>query len=378
MKLRITFNGAQASSDQMITVLSSAGTNTTVNINTAQSIPTYLLTKIIQAAGSKNLNLAFNGAQLSGNQGIQIKQALAVAGSATTVSINTAQAVQTAVIVSVIRAAGNKKMHADFNGAQLSGNPGDQLKQALAVAGANTRVSVNSAQSLQSSNLVSVFQAAGSKRFSAAFDGSKLSGNPGDQIKQALAAAGTKASISVSEAQVLATSTLVSIAQAAGSKNLSLNFIGSKFSGRPGDQLKRVLAVAGINTSVSLNSAQSMQLSVLLSIIRAAGSKKFAVDFNGAQLSGKAGEQINQAVAAAGPNTDASVNTAQVIVTPTLISIIQLAGNKELAFDFNGAQASSDQLARAVAVAGAHITISINTAQVQTTASLMALVRAAG
>ncbi|MGF6124843.1 3-dehydroquinate dehydratase [Pseudomonas frederiksbergensis] len=378
MKLQLTFNGAQASSDQLITILDSAGANTSVNINTAQSIPTATLIKIIQAAGSKSLNLEFNGAQLSGNQGDPIKQALAAAGAATAVSINTAQAVQTAVIVSVIQAAGGKQLHADFNGAQLSGNPGDQLKQALAVAGANTSVSINSAQSLQSSNLVSVIQAAGSKRFSAAFDGSKLSGSPGDQIKQALAAAGANTNISVSEAQAVITSTLVSVVQAAGSKNLSLSFVGSKLSGNPGDQLKQALAVAGANTSVSLNSAQSLQLTALLSIIQAAGSKKFTADFNGAQLSGNAGDQIKQAVAAAGPNTGISVNTAQVIPTPTLISIIQAAGSKALAFDFNGAQASADQLAQATAAAGANITISVNTAQVQTTASLTALVRAAG
>ncbi|WP_028624412.1 hypothetical protein [Pseudomonas sp. Ant30-3] len=378
MNLQLTFNGAQASSDQLITILNSAGANTSVNINTAQSLPTSTLTRIIQAAGSKILNLEFNGAQLSGNQGDQLKQALVAAGAATTVSINTAQAVQTAVIVSVIQAAGSKQLHAHFNGAQLSGNPGDQLKQALAAAGGNSRVSVNSAQSLQSSNLVSVIQVAGNKQFSAAFDGSKLSGNSGDQIKQALAAAGVNTNISVGEGQALLTSTLVSIVQAAGSKNLHLSFAGSKLSGNPGDQLKQALAAAGVNTSVGLDSAQSLQLNALVSIIQAAGSKQFTADFNGAQLSGNVGDQIKQTVAAAGANTSISVNTAQTILTPTLISIIQAAGSKALAFDFNGAQASADQLAQATAAAGANVTISVNTAQVQTTASLTALVRAAG
>ncbi|MBO1540647.1 hypothetical protein [Pseudomonas sp. OA65] len=378
MKLQLTFNGAQASSDQLIAILASAGANTSININTAQSIPTPALKKIIQAAGSKNLNLEFNGAQLSGNQGDQIKQALAVAGAATTISINTAQAVQTAVIVSIIRAAGSKKLHADFDGAQLSGNPGDQLKQALAAAGANTGISVNNAQSLVTSNLVSVVQSARSKRFSAAFNGSKLSGSPGDQIKQVLLAAGVKTNISVSQAQAIFTPTLVSVVKTAASKNLNLSFVGSKLSGNSGDQLKQVLAVAGANTRVSLNSAQSLQLTALISIIQAAGSKKFGADYNGTQLSGSAGGQIKQAVAVAGINTVISVNTAQIILTQMLISIIQAARSKTLAFDFNGAQASANQLAQATAVAGANITISVNTAQVQTTASLMALVRAAG
>ncbi len=118
MKLTVVFNGAELTADHLQQVISAAGTNTSVRVHTAQAIAISTLLSCISLAGStKFLSLDFNGAQLTANN---LQQAIAAAGANTSISVNTAQATNIDTLVSVIKS--NKKFSADFNGAQLTAN----------------------------------------------------------------------------------------------------------------------------------------------------------------------------------------------------------------------------------------------------------------
>lgn len=98
----------------------------------------------------------FNGAQSTADNLIQ---AVNNAGSKTTISVNTAQATNIAQLLDAIDAAGDSKMFsATFNGAQLTSN---NLQQAVSAAGANTTISVVSAESAPQSVLLQIIKTAG-------------------------------------------------------------------------------------------------------------------------------------------------------------------------------------------------------------------------
>lgn len=136
-------------------MISAAGANTVIGINTAQAIPPDTLLSIIHAVGDKRLNATFNGAQLTGNS---LQQVAAAAGLNTTITVNTAQAAPPPSLIAGLQAAGTKRFNAIFNGTQLSGN---YLQQAVDVAGQGTTISVNSAHSVPLQTLLSIVAKAG-------------------------------------------------------------------------------------------------------------------------------------------------------------------------------------------------------------------------
>ena len=225
-----------------------------ISVNTAQAVNITTLLTAINA--NKNFSANFNGAQLTANN---LQQAVAAAGTNTSISANTAQAVNIDTLLSVIKT--NKRFSADFNGAQLTAN---NLQQAIAAAGTNTSISVNTAQAVNIDTLLSVIRS--NKRFSANFNGAQLTAN---NLQQAVAAAGTNTSISVNTAQSVNIETLLSIMGTAGStKKFSASFDGEFLNTT---NLKRAVSAAGSNTSVTVNDAQKVSISTLLSIVNTAG-----------------------------------------------------------------------------------------------------------
>jgi len=161
----------------------------------------------MQLAGGKQLSLSFNGAQ--SHLGILQPVVNASTGNSS-VSMNTSQTWGDADLLALVRAATSKALSLDFNGAQTLATT---LRQLISVAGASTAISVNTAQAMPSADLVSLMQLAAAKALSLAFNGAQ---SDSTTIQAVASVAGAGTSIGVNTAQVVPTASLVALARAAG------------------------------------------------------------------------------------------------------------------------------------------------------------------
>ncbi|MGU2019338.1 hypothetical protein ACSEU9_29595, partial [Pseudomonas aeruginosa] len=364
MKLILDFDGRLLNPSNMLEALSKTGKNTTISISNAQALNIDTLLKATTTAeNTKNLSTTFNGAELTANN---LQEVINLAGSLTRVSTIAAQAININTLLSAISTAGNSKsFSAEFNGAQLSS---DNLLRAVNAAGTNTSISVNTAQAANITALLQTIHAAGNtKTFSAEFNGAQLTSN---NIQQALDAAGTRTSISVNTAQAVNISTLLALINSAkDTKKFSADFNGAQLTA---DNLQQAISAAASGTSISVNTAQAVNISTLLALINSAkDTKKFSADFNGAQLTA---DNLQQAISAAASGTSISVNTAQAANISTLLQAINIAGNtKKFSANFNGAQLTSNNIQQALRAAGSNTSISMNSAQSANQSTLLEL-----
>ncbi|MBG4912473.1 hypothetical protein GHU44_32485, partial [Pseudomonas aeruginosa] len=223
---------------------------------------TALLQTIHAAGNTKTFSAEFNGAQLTSNN---IQQALDAAGTRTSISVNTAQAVNISTLLALINSAKDtKKFSADFNGAQLTA---DNLQQAISAAAAGTSISVNTAQAANISTLLQAINIAGNtKKFSANFNGAQLTSN---NIQQALRAAGSNTSISMNSAQSANQSTLLELLDiASSSKQFQANYNGGMSNP---SNLQQIVSRAGASATVFISDAQGLPIANILTLISSAG-----------------------------------------------------------------------------------------------------------
>lgn len=349
--------------------MTAAGGNTTINIGTAQAVNIATLLQVIGIAGNtKHLNATFNGAQLTSNN---LQQAINASGSNTSIAVNTAQAVNITTLLSIISSVGTTKhFSADFDGAQLTAN---NLQQAVTAAQSGTSISVNTAQAANISALLEAINDAGnSKVFAANFNGAQLTGT---NLQQALTAAGTNTTIGVNNSQGINITTLLQLLSIAGNtKKFNADFNGAQLTS---NNLQQAVSAAGTNVSISVNTAQAANITALLQAIQNAGStKNLSADFNGAQLTA---DNLQQALTAAGTKTSISVNTAQAVNITTMLQLLSIAGaNKHFSATFNGAQLTANNLQQAVSNAGANTTIIVASAQSAPIATILDIIGTAG
>lgn len=365
MKLILDFDGRLLNPSNMLEALSKAGKNTTISISNAQALNIDTLLKATTTAeNTKNLSTTFNGAELTANN---LQEVINLAGSLTRVSTIAAQAININTLLSAISTAGNS---AEFNGAQLSS---DNLLRAVNAAGTNTSISVNTAQAANITTLLQTIHAAGNtKTFSAEFNGAQLTSN---NIQQALDAAGTRTSISVNTAQAVNISTLLALINSAkDTKKFSADFNGAQLTA---DNLQQAISAAASGTSISVNTAQAANISILLQAINIAGNtKKFSANFNGAQLTSN---NIQQALRAAGSNTSISMNSAQSANQSTLLELLDIASSsKQFQANYNGGMSNPSNLQQIVSRAGASATVFISDAQGLPIANILTLISSAG
>ena len=155
MKLSLDFNAAQTTKAKLLSVIDAAGANTSISLNTAQTWPSADLVSVIQAAGAKKFSVSLNGAQLTP---AILNPSISAAGTNTSIAINTTQAYVAANGVGFIQTAGSKNLNLEFNGAQTTKV---MLQSVIGAAGANTSVSLNTAQTWPTSDLVNIVQLAG-------------------------------------------------------------------------------------------------------------------------------------------------------------------------------------------------------------------------
>lgn len=369
MKLALNFDGSALSAKNLQQVMIAAGANTTIHIDTAQAVNITTLLQVIGIAGNtKNLSATFNGAQLTSNS---LQQAVNAAGSNTSIAVNTAQAVNIGTLLSIISSVGTTKhFSADFNGAQLTAN---NLQQAVTAAQSGTSISVNTAQVANISALLEAINNAGNtKAFSANFSGAQLSGT---NLQKALTAAGANTSIGTSNAQAINITTMLQLLSIAGNaKKFSANFNGAQLTA---NNLQQAVSAAGINVSISVNTAQAANITALLQAIQNAGNtKNFSADFNGSQLSAN---NLQKALTVTGTKTSISVNTAQAVNINTMLQLLSIAGaSKRFSATFNGAQLTANNLQKVVSNAGSNTTIIVASAQSAPIATLLDIISTAG
>ncbi|MDB5980043.1 MAG: hypothetical protein JWQ69_1058 [Pseudomonas sp.] len=363
MKLILDFNGAQLAGNNLQEAIAAAGVNTSINVNTAQAIPIGSLLTLIQTAAGKNLNIDFNGTQLNG---AALLQTIIGADENTIISISSAHSAPIEILTAAFSTGGNKKLNAHFIGNQLVG---DHLLQTIIAAGVNSHIRVNTAQAIPVETLLTSIRAAESKKFSATFNGAQL---VGDNLTRALATASMSHRINVNTAQAIPVDSLLATIQLVGNKNFGADFNGAQLAS---DHLERAISVAGVNTEISVNTAQAVPINTLLTAIQIAGSKQFSLDFNGAQLTG---DSLQQTAASAGPNATLNVSSAEAAPINTILSAIEAAGNKSFNAHFDGITLVVQILQQAVSAAGANTTILLGAAQAVPLATLLAAIAIAG
>lgn len=221
MKLLLDFNGTQLAGNNLQHIISAMGANVSVRINTAQSIPSAALAAILQSAGSKNIAIDFNGGQLSG---YDLRHVVASGGANSSFSVETAQATDTATLIAAFQAAEGREISISFNGTQLQGN---NVQTLLGAAGSEASVSLADAQAVPIDTLLSIINSAGGKNLSADFTGDRLV--PAN-LQRAVAAAGTNTRISIDTAQAIPIATLLAVIGVAGSKKLAVILMARNFT----------------------------------------------------------------------------------------------------------------------------------------------------
>ena len=258
-RLTVNIDGTQATASLVQQALAKATANTTVSLSAAQAFSSAEEIAILNSAGTKPFNPAYNGAQMTG---AALQQILGAAGTNTAVSVNTAQAFSSAEWSQISASAGSKKFSPDFNGTQTNDS---LIRQVLTAAGTNTAVSVNTAQAQGLSDLISICETAGAKQLTLDINGAQASES---FVIQVINAAETNTTVSVNTAQAFGQDDIANIVEAAGSKKLSLRLNGSQTSA---SYINAAMANAGTNTSITLDVAHALSASNLISFVQTAG-----------------------------------------------------------------------------------------------------------
>ncbi|MGA6104794.1 hypothetical protein ABS648_22215 [Pseudomonas solani] len=368
MKLALQFD-ASVGINVLRQVIQAAGDNTTITFNAAHGLDVGDLLSVVSAAGSdKQLVLAFDGARLTPRN---LQQATSFAGEKTAIQIGKGQEVNTSALLAVINAAGDgKQVRVAFNGAQADD---EALRQLVDAAGRQVGIDINGAHAVPIDRLLGIIDAAAKEGgLGVEFNGAQLLEA---NILQAVERAGGSTGIGINSAQAMSEGTLQAVMQAAGDgTHLGLSFHGGQLDDKG---LLAAIEAAGTNTHIQVNTAQAMGAGALLLSINATGNtKRFSVEFNGAELPFG---NLQQAVEAAGINTAISVNTAQAMDQKALHAAIEAAGDlKRLDAQFNAMQMPVESLGQLVDASGSRIALTVAAAQALPLPALLEVVQAAG
>ena len=367
MKLALQFD-ASVGINVLRQVIQAAGDNTTIAFNAAHGLDIGDLLSVVSAAGSdKQLVLGFDGARLTPRN---LQQATSFAGERTAIEIGKAQNVNTNALLAVINAAGHgKQVKVSFNGAQADD---EALRQLVDAAGRQVGIDINAGHAVPMNACSASSMPPPGGGLGLEFNGAQLLEA---NILQAVERAAGSTAIGINSAHAVKEQTLQAVMQAAGDgTHLGLSFHGGQLDDKG---LLAAIEAAGTNTHIKVNTAQAMGAgALLLSINATANTKRFSVEFNGAELPFG---NLQQAVEAAGINTAVSVNTAQAMDPQALHAAIEAAGDlKRLDAQFNALQMPDESLGQWVAAAGSRVALTVAAAQALPLPTLLEAVQAAG
>lgn len=362
MELYLSFNGAQTNLTTIQPVVEAAAEHSAISMNTANSWLQAELITLVQAAGFKNFSLDFNAAQ---SDLTLVKSVLAAASASTSINMNTAQAWSSSDLVSLVESASAKNLTLSFNPAQSNLA---LLQTVISAAPPETIFELDTLQAWSANDLVTLVQSAGTKKFSLDFNGAQSNLA---LIQPVITAAQANTKISLNSAQSWSMNDLTDLETAAGTKNLGLDFNGAQANL---SLIQSVLEAALANTNLALNTAQSWSSSDLVTLANIAGAKNLALAFNAAQSNLPL---LQSVVGAARSNTAVSMNTAQSWVLDDLTSLTRSAGEKLFSLAFNGAQSAAPLVSAVIALSGSNTGVSVNSAQTIAIDDLVSWVTAA-
>lgn len=366
MKLALHFDGSVAINTLRQAILA-AGESTTIHYSAAHDLDASAMLSVLSAAGGeKKLVLGFDGARLDPRS---LQQAVSFAGAHTSIDISAAQAVQPSGLVTAISSAGDgKSLRAVFSGARVNE---ESLLSALDAAGRQVDIGLGASQSFALDILLATLQAAGDQRkLTVELGGAQ----PVANLLQAVEAAGAQTGIAINTAHALDRDDLQALMLGAGDgKHLSLSFNGGQVDEAA---LPQIVAAAGTNTLVRLNTAEAVAAGRLLSTIEATGNTRhLSVEYNGVQTPAAG---LVQTLEAAGISTSVSVSSAQGVDVEGLLAALGAAGQtRRLDLQFNAGQLPAADLQRLVEKAGDRCSLSINGAQALPLPALLDVMKAA-
>lgn len=127
----------------------------------------------------------------------------------------------------------------------------------------------------------------------------------------------------------------------------------------------QIIQKAGSAADISLRKAKVIPAATLQEVLAAIGAKKDSVAIDSPDFTP---ENLRNFISAATSTISVSLTTAQVLTSADLLAMLQLNGTKKLAIDFKGRQLSvdpvnGDKLQQIINAANASHTISVNTMQ---------------
>jgi hypothetical protein len=366
MKLALHFDGSVAINTLRQAILA-AGENTTIHYSAAHDLDSSAMLSLLSAAGGeKNLVLGFDGARLDPRS---LQQAVSFAGDRTLIDIAAAQAMAAGALATAIASAGDlKSLRAAFGGGQVTE---EALRSALSAAGRRVYIGLVASQSLSMETLLATLGTAGDERkFLVEMGGAQ----PVANLMQALEAAGAGAGITINSAHVLDRDAVSTLMLGAGDgKRLTLSFNGGQLEEAA---LPQLVAAAGTNTLVRLNTAEVIGPGRVLAAIEATGNtRQLSVEYNAGQALAAG---LVQAVEAAGISTAISVSSAQAVDVEGLAAALGAAGKTgKLDLQLNAGHLAAADLLRLVESAGERASLSVSGARALPSPVLQDMLKAA-
>ncbi|MGU2448359.1 hypothetical protein ACSESA_10605 [Pseudomonas aeruginosa] len=306
-------------------ILAAAGPNTLVTLANAQSRPLAELIPVIQSAGSRHLALEIDATRASENQALQLINA--AIGPNTSLSISSINSFTSQAVTNVINAGKSKKLSIHIDGSNTSQTQAVHIINS--VKSTSIPLTFASISSLPSQSIPVVFAVAGSKALSAQINAETST------IAQAInviSSAPPTTTLSLFNAEALGYPGIVQTIQAAQSKSLSIGINAEKITI---DNLKSIIQTTTPSMAISISMAHGITASNLSDIIKLSGDKKLSISMSGKSSTT---DQLKKTVSTAKKNTSITIDTAHSPALNVMLDLISSSGNTNLTAIYNGSQ----------------------------------------
>ncbi|MBX6070399.1 hypothetical protein ISF14_26480 [Pseudomonas aeruginosa] len=333
-------------------ILAAAGPNTLVTLANAQSRPLAELAPVIQSAGSRHLALEIDATRASEDQTLKLINS--AIGQNTSLSISSINSFTSQAVTNVVNAGKSKKLSIHIDGSNTSQTQAVHIINS--VKNTNIPLTFASINALPSQSIPIVFSTAGSKALSAQINAETST------IAQAINVinnATPATTLSLVNAEALGYSGIIQIIQAAQSKSLNIGINAEKITI---ENLKSVIQTTTPNMAVSISMAHGITASNLSEVVKLSGDKKLSIS-----MSGKASttDQLKKTVSAAKKNTSITIDTAHSPALNVMLDLISSSGDTNLTAIYNGTQlvvtpTDGSYVIRALEVAKPTTSIAVN------------------
>lgn len=303
----------------------------------------------------------------------QFQAIFAATGVNTTISLSDAQALPPANLFSLMSTAGTKKLSLQVSGTSISvPNLTSMIQAAI---GINTVISITDINNYSQASIPQIVSVIGVKAYPLSIDGTAVNQATIGPLISSLTSPNTP--ISIGSFNALNDAAIDSAIAAMGSKTHSLSLdAGISNPAR----IIQIIQKVGSDANISLTNTKFIPADTLLEVLASVGTKKLSITIDSPDFTPG---YLKSFISAATATTSVSLTSAQVLTTADLLAMLQLNGNKKLAVDFNGRQLSvdpvnGDKLQQVVNAANASHTISVNTMQYPPLSYILPIIQSSG